>query len=48
MRWESLYGRGYLVANSQFFVRNNGHTPLIDTAHWRLRVRAAASRSPSS
>ena len=48
MRWESLYGRGYLVANSQFFVRNNGNTPLIDPAHWRLRVEGSGVTKPLS
>lgn len=48
MRWESLYGRGYLVANNQFFVRNNAPTPQIDPARWRLRVEGSGVQRPLS
>ena len=48
MRWESLYGRGFLVPNSLFFVRNNGPTPLIDVARWRLRVEGNGVERPLS
>jgi sulfane dehydrogenase subunit SoxC len=38
MRWESMYGRGYLVPNDLFFVRDHTRTPRLDVATWRLTV----------
>ena len=41
MRWEAMYGRGYLTPNDLFFVRNHTRTPRIDLATWRLRVEGS-------
>src|SRR4029453_7917819 len=38
MRWETMYGRGYLVPNDLFFVRNHTRPPRLDGATWRVRV----------
>ncbi|MEV4770542.1 sulfite oxidase [Micromonospora humida] len=38
MRWEAMAGRGYVVPNDRFFVRNHTHTPRIDAGTWRLRL----------
>ncbi|MGH2453517.1 MAG: sulfite oxidase [bacterium] len=41
MRWENMYGRGYVVPNELFFVRNHTRTPRVDAAAWRLRVEGS-------
>ena len=46
MRWETLYGRGYLVPNDLFFVRNHTRTPRLDVATWRLKVEGAGVERP--
>jgi sulfane dehydrogenase subunit SoxC len=46
MRWETLYGRGYLVPNDLFFVRNHTRTPRLDVAAWRLKVEGAGVERP--
>ncbi|MDQ7829235.1 MAG: sulfite oxidase [Armatimonadota bacterium] len=46
MRWENLYGRGYLVPNELFFIRNHTRTPRIDVATWRLRVEGSGVARP--
>lgn len=46
MRWEAMYGRGYLVPNELFFVRNHSRTPLVDVAQWRLRIEGSGVRRP--
>jgi DMSO/TMAO reductase YedYZ molybdopterin-dependent catalytic subunit len=38
MRWEAMYGRGYLVPNELFFVRNHTRTPKIEAGNWRLKI----------
>lgn len=38
MRWEQMYGRGYVVPNGLFFVRNHTKTARIDPAQWKLAV----------
>jgi hypothetical protein len=34
-----MYGRGYLVPNDLFFVRNHTRTPRLDVATWRLQEK---------
>lgn len=46
MRWDALYGRGYLVPTPMFFVRNNGSTPRIEAAGWQLRVEGSGVARP--
>ncbi|MEW6046697.1 MAG: sulfite oxidase [Bacillota bacterium] len=46
MRWEAMYGRGYLVPNELFFVRNHTRTARIDVSTWRLRVEGSGVRRP--
>jgi sulfane dehydrogenase subunit SoxC len=46
MRWETLYGRGYLVPNDLFFVRNHTRTPRLDVATWRLQVEGSGVERP--
>lgn len=41
MRWEAMYGRGYLVPNDLFFVRNHTRTPAIEMSSWRLKVEGS-------
>jgi DMSO/TMAO reductase YedYZ molybdopterin-dependent catalytic subunit len=41
MRWDALFGRGYLVPNELFFVRNHTRTPSIDADKWRLKVEGS-------
>jgi len=38
MRWEVMRGKGYVVPNASFFVRNHTATPLIDAGTWSLSV----------
>ncbi len=38
MRWEVMRGKGYVVPNASFFVRNHTATPLIDAETWSLSV----------
>jgi sulfane dehydrogenase subunit SoxC len=46
MRWETMYGRGYLVPNDLFFVRNHIRTPRLDVATWRLQVEGTGVERP--
>src|SRR5437588_5132098 len=46
MRWEAMYGRGYLVPNELFYVRNHCPTPKIDLAGWRLTIDGDAVATP--
>ncbi|MDR7517970.1 MAG: sulfite oxidase [Armatimonadota bacterium] len=46
MRWEHMTGRGYLVPNELFFIRNHTRTPRIDPSTWRLRVEGSGVRRP--
>ena len=49
MRWEALYGRGYLVPNEMFFVRNNSAVvPRLDVSTWRLQVEGSGVSRPRS
>ncbi len=38
MRREVMRGKGYVVPNASFFVRNHAATPLIDAGTWSLSV----------
>jgi sulfane dehydrogenase subunit SoxC len=38
MRWEQMYGRGYLTPTALFFIRSHDPTPTIDVQTWRLKV----------
>ena len=38
MRWDVMRGKGDVVPNASFFVRNHTSTPLIDAATWTLSV----------
>ena len=46
MRWDAMYGRGYLTPNELFFIRNHTRTPRIDVATWRLRVEGSGVQRP--
>lgn len=46
MRWEHMYGRGYLTPASHFFIRNHGPTPIIDSQTWSLDVEGPGIRKP--
>jgi DMSO/TMAO reductase YedYZ molybdopterin-dependent catalytic subunit len=46
MRWENMTGRGYLVPNELFFIRNHSRTPRIDASTWRLRVEGTGVARP--
>jgi DMSO/TMAO reductase YedYZ molybdopterin-dependent catalytic subunit len=46
MRWQSMSGRGYVVPNELFFVRNHTRTPRIDLATWHLKVEGSGVRRP--
>ena len=46
MRWEQMYGRGYLTPATLFFVRNHDPSPTIDLATWRLKVEGAGVERP--
>lgn len=46
MRWENLYGRGYVVPNGLFFVRNHTRTPRLEAATWRLTVTGSGITRP--
>jgi DMSO/TMAO reductase YedYZ molybdopterin-dependent catalytic subunit len=41
MRWEAMYGRGYLVPNELFFVRNHTRTPALEASKWRLKIEGS-------
>jgi sulfane dehydrogenase subunit SoxC len=41
MRWEAMYGRGYIVPNELFFVRNHTRTPTIEANNWRLKIEGS-------
>lgn len=46
MRWENLYGHGYLVPNAMFFVRNHTRTPRLEVSTWRLTVAGSGVERP--
>jgi sulfane dehydrogenase subunit SoxC len=46
MRWEQLYGRGYLTPTPLFFIRNHDPTPSIDVKTWRLKVEGPGVERP--
>src|SRR5438067_2077658 len=46
MRWEQMAGRGYLVPNELFFVRQTTETPRIDPAQWRLTISGPGVARP--
>ena len=46
MRWQSMSGRGYVVPNELFFVRNHTRTPRIDLSTWHLKVEGSGVRRP--
>lgn len=46
MRWENLHGRGYLVPNDLFFIRNHSATPRLDARTWRLKVEGSGVSRP--
>ncbi len=46
MRWENMYGRGYLVPNELFFVRNHTKTAMIDAKTWRLKIEGSGVQKP--
>lgn len=46
MRWQNMTGRGYVVPNELFFIRNHSRTPRIDTPAWRLRVEGSGVTRP--
>ncbi|MGH2405707.1 MAG: sulfite oxidase [bacterium] len=46
MRWENMTGRGYLVPNELFFIRNHSRTPRIDASTWRLRIEGSGVSRP--
>ena len=46
MRWENMYGRGYVVPNELFFVRNHTRTPRIEVANWRLKIEGSGIELP--
>jgi len=46
MRWEQMYGRGYLTPTAQFFIRNHTPTPSLDVNTWRLSVEGPGVELP--
>lgn len=46
MRWEAMYGRGYLTPNAMFFIRNHDPSPIIDVKTWRLKVEGPGVAHP--
>jgi DMSO/TMAO reductase YedYZ molybdopterin-dependent catalytic subunit len=46
MRWEHMYGRGYLTPTALFFIRNHDPTPRIDVQTWRLKVEGPGVERP--
>jgi len=46
MRWETMYGRGYIMPNSLFFIRNHDPSPAIDVKTWRLKVEGSGVARP--
>lgn len=46
MLWQNLRGRGYVVPNDLFFIRNHSETPRIDAATWKLRVEGSGVARP--
>lgn len=46
MRWEQMYGRGYLTPTSLFFIRNHDPSPTIDLTTWRLQVEGPGVERP--
>src|SRR5262245_34149582 len=46
MRWENMYGRGYLTPSELFFVRNHTRTPSVDAKTWRLTIEGSGVERP--
>ncbi len=46
MRWENMTGRGYLVPNELFFVRNHTRTARLDASTWRLKIDGSGVTRP--
>lgn len=46
MRWEQMYGRGYLTPTPLFFIRSHDPVPTIDLATWRLTVEGTGVERP--
>lgn len=46
MRWETMYGRGYVMPNSLFFIRNHDPSPAIEVKTWRLKVEGSGVTRP--
>ncbi|KRT70468.1 MAG: sulfite oxidase [candidate division NC10 bacterium CSP1-5] len=46
MRWEAMYGRGYVMPNAMFFIRNHDPSPTIDVKTWRLKVEGPGVAHP--
>ncbi|MGH7431717.1 MAG: molybdopterin-dependent oxidoreductase, partial [Candidatus Methylomirabilales bacterium] len=46
MRWEAMYGRGYVMPNAMFFIRNHDPSPTIDVKTWRLTVEGPGVAHP--
>jgi DMSO/TMAO reductase YedYZ molybdopterin-dependent catalytic subunit len=46
MRWEAMYGRGYLMPNALFFIRNHDPSPAIDVKTWQLKVEGPGVARP--
>lgn len=47
MRWEAMYGRGYIVPNELFFYVSHSGTPSqVDLATWKLRVDGTGVSRP--
>ena len=49
MRWEAMSGRGYIVPNELFFVRNNSASvPRLNLATWKLDLFGSGLSNPMS
>jgi sulfane dehydrogenase subunit SoxC len=46
MRWENMAGRGFLVPNELFYVRNHTRTPRVEVSTWRLKVEGSGVSRP--
>jgi DMSO/TMAO reductase YedYZ molybdopterin-dependent catalytic subunit len=46
MRWEAMYGRGYITPNAMFFIRNHDPSPAIDVKTWQLKVEGPGVARP--
>jgi sulfane dehydrogenase subunit SoxC len=49
MRWEAMYGRGFLVPNDLFFYVSHAGTPpeVVDLARWRLKIEGSGVSRPT-